>query len=129
MAAEHKLATCAIRLKHHLLLRSRPCDSPDCTPKVRGNQCAGLRRVENGAISMIYTESNGQFHWGASPAGRWALYDVKNDPACQKDLARSNPERVSAMVEAYERWWNGVYPVMIARSGDDTEEKGKRQVR
>ena len=121
MAAEHKLATCAVRLKNHLLLRSRPCDSPACTPKVRGNQCAGLRRVEKGATRMNYTENNGQFHWGASPAGRWALYDVKADPACQKDLARGNPERVAGMITAYEQWWDNIYPSMVERSGDTNE--------
>lgn len=118
MAAEHKYAMCAVRQGNYLLLRSRPCDDPDCTPKVLGNQCATLRAVEKGCPTAIYTDKNAAFHWGVSPANKWVLFDVKKDPACQNDLSEGQPERVSMMAEAYDRWWDNLYPVMVERGGD-----------
>ena len=117
MAAEHKYAMCAVRQGNHLLLRSRPCDSRECTPRVKGNQCQALRNVEKGGTKQTYTD-NAQFHWGVSPANRWVLFDVKKDPACQEDLVGKKPELVTRMAAAYDTWWDGIYPVVIERGGD-----------
>jgi len=125
MAAAHKYAMCGVRQGHYLLLRSRPCDDPKCTPRVHGNQCHTLRNVEGGATSAIYTKENAQFHWGVSPEGRWVLFDVKKDPACQKDLAAEKRELASNLAAAYDRWWDDVYPDMMARGGDEGEPKVK----
>ena len=112
-AASHKYAQCAVRQGNYLLLRSRPCDNPDCTPEVRGNQCHTLRLVEAGQTRAVYTESNAQFHWGVSPADHWSLFDVKQDPACELDLWNQDPQRVEAMTAAYDSWWDAIYPEMV----------------
>jgi arylsulfatase A-like enzyme len=118
MAASHKYAMCGVRQGNYLLLRSRPCTDPQCTTAVLGNQCATLRAIEKGQRSAIYTDKNAQLHWGVSPPDRWVLFDVKKDPACQKDLSTDQPDRVASMGKAYDAWWDDVYPVMIARGGD-----------
>jgi hypothetical protein len=43
---------------------------------------------------------------------------LKKDPACKKDLAKSEPARVGSMAKAYDKWWDDIYPVMIRRGGD-----------
>lgn len=65
-----------------------------------------------------YTRENAQFHWGVTPPGHWALFDVKKDPGCQNDLAESKPKRASTMAAAYDAWWDKIYPVMVERGGD-----------
>ena len=73
--------------------------------------------LPDGATKIIYT-NDAQFHWGVSPAGRWVLFDVKKDPACRKDLARDMPDLVAKMAAAYDRWWDDVYPDMLARGNE-----------
>ena len=128
LAASHKYAMAGVRQGNYLLLRSRPCDNPQCTTAVMGYQCATLRAVEKGQKAATYTKGNAQFHWGVSPADRWVLFDVKKDPACQHDLSAANPQRVAAMTKAYDQWWDDVYPVMIERGGEaelkEVKEKG-----
>ncbi len=121
MAREHKHAMCAVRQNSHVLLRSRPCDSPACTPAVKGNQCNALRLVEQGRTAMNYTAADARFHWGVSPAKGWALFDVETDPACRKNLASRHPELAQSLAAAYDRWWDAIYPDMAARTGDTTE--------
>lgn len=118
MAQAHKYAMAGVRQGHYLLLRSRPCNDPACSPQVLGNQCATLRAVEKGAIRGHYTTENAQFHWAVSPADRWVLFDTRQDPACQRDLSASQPERVDAMAKAYDRWWDATYPLMVERGGE-----------
>jgi arylsulfatase A-like enzyme len=118
MAAAHKYAMCGVRQGHYLLLRSHPCDDPQCTPKVKGNQCQTLRNVASGATSATYTKENAQFHWGVSPTGRWVLFNVKEDPACRNDLTAAKPTLVANLAAAYDRWWDEVYPAMIQAGGD-----------
>jgi len=118
MAADHKYAMAGVRQGDYLLMQSRPCDRPDCTPEVRGDQCATLRASEKGVTSAVYTATNALFHWGVTPPGQWALFDTKKDPACQSDLAASQPDRAKAMAAAYDQWWDDVYPVMVERGGD-----------
>ncbi len=116
LAAAHKYAMCSVRQGHHLLLRSAPCDDPACTDNE--SQCATLRRVKAGARKATYTEDNAQIHWGVTPPGKWALYDVSSDPGCTKDLSSGDVGRVAKMEHAYDRWWDQVYPQMIANGGD-----------
>jgi arylsulfatase A-like enzyme len=118
MAAAHKYAMTGVREGNFLLIRSRPCESPDCNSTNHGYQCVTLRDVEKGAKDAQYTVGNAAFHWGATPRGHWALYDVKSDPACQNDLAATMPDRAAAMAAAYDAWWDDTYPVMVKRGGD-----------
>lgn len=118
LAAEHKYAMAGVRQGHFLLVRSRPCESPKCSSDNHGYQCATLRNVIEGGEEATYTAKNAQFHWGVSAPGRWSLYDLKKDPACEHDLYQAEPARVSKMAKAYDTWWDGVYPVMIERGGD-----------
>lgn len=113
MADSHKYAMASVRQGHFLLVRSRPCNNPKCTPEVRGNQCHTLRMVEKGATQATYTLNNAQFHWGVTDPGGWSLYDTKKDPACRNDLADENPKLVKKLIKKYDRWWDSVRPMMI----------------
>ncbi|BDS05891.1 arylsulfatase [Oceaniferula spumae] len=42
-----------------------------------------------------------------------ALYDMRNDPAQNKDVASEHPEVVSEMKKAYEKFWDEARPLMI----------------
>jgi len=116
LAASHKYAMCGVRQGPHLLLRSTPCNDPACRMYV--SQCTALRLVQSGEKSMTYTKENAQFHWGVSRPGRWVLFNTKLDPACMKDLTSVNPQLVATLSNAYDRWWDGVYPEMINAGGD-----------
>jgi arylsulfatase A-like enzyme len=116
LAASHKYAMCAVRQGNYLLVRSKPCDDPECSKY--GSQCSALRKVEKGLTKTNYTDWNAQFHWANSPGDGWALFDVKNDPACEQNLSAANPDRISEMSKAYDNWWDDVFPVMIERGGD-----------
>ena len=117
MAAAHKYSKACVLQDHFILVRNRACDAPTCSGEILG-ECDTLRNVEQGAQTAIYTKENAQFHWGVTPPGRWALYDLKNDIACQNDIAAQNLERVKSMSVAYEKWWDELFPIMIARGGD-----------
>ena len=117
MAAAHKYAKASVLQDHFILVRNRACDAPTCSAEILG-ECDTLRNVEQGGKTAIYTKENAQLHWGITPPGRWALYDLKNDIACQNDIADQNPERLKAMSVAYEKWWDELYPIMIERGGD-----------
>jgi len=118
MAADHKYAMAGVRQGNYLLVSSRPCDNPKCNKETHGDQCQTLRGVEKGGTGANYTKENAQFHWGVTPKGKWALFDVKKDPGCQNDLAASEAPRVKEMTAAYDTWWDAVYPVMVERGGD-----------
>ena len=118
LAAEHKYAMAGVRQGDYLLLRSRPCDSPKCTTDNYGFQCATLRNVEKGQKEATYTEGNAPYHWGVTPPGHWALFDVKKDPGCQNDLAEAESGRATALAAAYDKWWDAILPVMVERGGD-----------
>ena len=127
LADAHKYAKASVLQRHFILVRNRACEEIACTGETRG-ECDGLRAVEKGSKVGTYTKANAQFHWGVTPSGRWALYDLKKDIACRNDIAEKNPERVKAMAAAYDKWWDDLYPVMIKRGGDDelVEMKNKR---
>jgi arylsulfatase A-like enzyme len=117
MAADHKYAMAGARQGNYLLVRSRPCDNPNCE-EANGQQCETLRSVEEGNKNAPYTAENAQFHWGVTPRDHWALFEVKKDPGCLNDLATAEPERAAAMAAAYDAWWDKAYPVMVERGGD-----------
>ncbi|MBL9190429.1 MAG: arylsulfatase [Opitutaceae bacterium] len=121
LAASHKYAMAAVRQGDYLLVSSRPCDDPECLKYL--SQCSALRKVEQGLKQTNYTDANAQFHWATTPAGRWALFNVKKDPACEHDLHAANAPRVTAMAAAYDKWWDAVFPVMIERGGDRGDPK------
>lgn len=117
MAADHKYAMAGVRQGNYLLVRSRPCDNPNCE-EANGQQCETLRSVESGSKRANYTAENAQFHWGVTPRGHWALFDAKKDPGCLNDLATTEPDRAAAMAAAYDAWWDKTFPVMVERGGD-----------
>ena len=119
LAAAHKYAMASVQTGDLLLVRSRPCDDPAC--KQYSSQCTTLRSVEAGATAATYTKANAQFHWGVTPPGRWSLFDLKNDPTCQKDLAAEKPELASKLASSYDKWWDTLYPTMIQLGGDKGE--------
>jgi arylsulfatase A-like enzyme len=127
MAATHKYAMASVQTGDYLLVRSQPCDDPAC--KHYSSQCTTLRSVESGATRATYTKANAQFHWGVTPRGRWSLFDLKHDPACERDLAAEKPESAAKLAASYEKWWDTLYPTMIQLGGDKGEPDlpGKRQ--
>ena len=129
MAAAHKHAMASVQTGDLLLVRSRPCDDPAC--KTYSSQCTTLRSVEAGATAATYTKTGAQFHWGVTPPGRWSLFNLKNDPTCQKDLAAEKPELTSKLAASYDKWWDTLYPTMIQLGGDKGEpellQKGRVQ--
>lgn len=116
-AESHKHAMCSVRKGNMLLVRSEPCNDPEC--EKHQSQCTTLRAVRNGLTTTTYANGTAQMHWGVTAPGRWELFDVKNDPACQKDLSAANPELVSELIAAYDKWWDEQFPIMMARGGDD----------
>lgn len=119
MAAAHKYAMASVQTGDYLLVRSHDCNDPAC--KQFASQCTTLRAVRNGAIRSTYTKENAQFHWGVTPHDRWALFDLSNDIACQKDLAAAKPDMVATLGAAYDKWWDALFPTMIQRGGDKGE--------
>jgi hypothetical protein len=57
------------------------------------------------------------------------LFDLKHDPACERDLAAEKPESAAKLAASYEKWWDTLYPTMIQLGGDKGEPDlpGKRQ--
>jgi hypothetical protein len=49
------------------------------------------------------------------------LFNLKNDPTCQKDLAAEKPELASKLATSYDQWWDSLYPTMIRLGGDQGE--------
>ena len=120
LAASHKYAMCGVRQGNYLLLQSAPCtDDSLCLEQL--SQCTFLRATQKGGTVETYTKANAQFHWGASPQGKWVLYNTKLDPACQNDLSSEKIKLVQSLSSAYDNWWDEVFPEMIRLGGD----KGK----
>ena len=84
--------------------------------------------VAKGFKHATYTKTNAQFHWGVSDA--WQLFDVKKDPSNLYDLANAHPELVDELKQAYSKWWDDQFPVMVKRGGDegdpDANKRGKK---
>jgi arylsulfatase A-like enzyme len=116
MAAAHKYAMASVQTGDYLLVRSQPCDDPECEKYV--SQCTTLRSVENGAVRATYTKENAQFHWGVTPRDHWSLFNLKDDPSCEKDLSAKLPELTDRLAVAYDNWWDTLFPAMIAYGGD-----------
>lgn len=117
-AEAHKYAMAGVRQGKYLLLRSHCCGDPECMKY--SSQCVTMDMVKNGSKRATYTKENAQYHWGTTE-GCWALYDSRNDRACEVDLAASKPELVAGLSKAYDQWWDDVYPEMIAAGGDEGE--------
>ena len=116
LAESHKYAMVSARKGDYLLVRSAPCGDSACEDFQ--SQCTTLRAVYNGLSTTTYAKGSAQQHWGATPMGHWALYHVKDDPACQQDLSATHPELAASMAASYDFWWDDIYPDMMARGGD-----------
>lgn len=131
LAESHKYAMVSVHKGDYLLVRSAPCGDPEC--EKYQSQCTTMRAVNNGLTTTTYAYGTAQTHWGTTPMGHWALYNVKEDPACENDISFSHPELVSSMAAAYDNWWDTTYPDMIARGGDkgdpDVSSKASRKAR
>jgi hypothetical protein len=58
---------------------------------------------------------------GVTPAGRWSLFDLASDPKCERDLSKAKPDLKTKLAAAYDKWWDEIYPTMIANGGDKGE--------
>jgi len=101
-AAEHGECFCGVRWRQLLLVRAATCGHADC----KGGMCTSTvpSRTAPG-----YTK-NFAFHYALTPDSGWALYNVKNDPACEHDLAAAEPATVTRLRNAYREWWQSVLP-------------------
>lgn len=118
LAAEHKYCMASVRWRNYLLVRSRPCGIPACMNS-GVSQCNALGNVGKGSNIGTYTK-NAQFIWGVTPGDGWALYDVHKDTPCMNNLVASNQKIADKLLHAYDRWWEAIYPEMIAAGGDNT---------
>lgn len=126
LAADHKYAMAGVRQGDYLLIRSDDCGTEAC--EEHQSQCTTLRMVRyNNLQTTTYAKGSAQYHWGVTPKNEWALYDVKADPSCQNNLTVSELERVRQMAAAYNAWWNAVFPVMMARGGDEGDPDVSRR--
>ena len=78
---------------------------------------AAPRTSERDAKPTTYTK-NAQFIWGLTPGDGWALYNVRQDPACQTNLVPAKKDIADRLHQAYGRWWDSIYPDMFAAGGD-----------
>jgi arylsulfatase len=60
-------------------------------------------RVRNTRFTMVNTNRG---------PDAWELYDLRMDPGETKDVAAKQPEVVSDLKAAYDRWWNEVLPAL-----------------
>jgi hypothetical protein len=67
---------------------------------------------------MAYTSTpeSALFHWAVTDG--WELYNVKEDPGCRNNLSDTMPHVQKRLADAYDTWWDAVYPKMIERGGD-----------
>ncbi|MBT3667403.1 MAG: sulfatase-like hydrolase/transferase, partial [Opitutae bacterium] len=115
-ANAHKYAMAGVRQGNHLMLRSHDCGNPECLKYM--SQCKGLRNVSQGSKNMTYAYGTAQYHWGVSPKEHWVLYDVKKDPGCKNDLSAKKPAMMSKLSVSYDKWWDNIFPEMMAKGGD-----------
>ena len=87
--------------------------------KIDGRSLAGLLREKGPLADRMLVVQYGQIpvKWdGCTIWGNWRLvrgeelYDVKTDPAQEKDLAKDHRDVVKRMKDHYEQWWSGVEP-------------------
>jgi len=67
------------------------------------SKCVGCR-VRNGRYSLVCDTEDG--------SKKWELFDLKTDYGEKNDVAAEHPEIVKQMEEAYDRWWQDVFPCM-----------------
>ena len=104
-AAVHKGNLMAIRIDSDC-----PCKEGVC---VRG------RAIKSGKVnSMVYTKKteSAKFHWALTNG--WELYNVKQDPACQNNLAETHKPMLNQLSTSYDQWWDQVLPILIEHGGD-----------
>ena len=54
---------------------------------------------------------------------RWALYDLRNDPGEERDLAGSQPDVVAMLSRYYDQWWSDTEPQLVNESAHKTAPK------
>ena len=111
-AEQHKYIQAAVQQGDHLTIRIDHCS---CKEGV----CARARGVRSGRVdAMVYTSNrkSTQFHWAVTKG--WELYNIKEDPACTENLSKTLPDLQKRLTQAYNAWWEGIYPTMIERGGD-----------
>lgn len=64
--------------------------------------------VRRGSYTLV---SAGKPAGSTAPA--WQLFDVKADPAQERNLASVKPEVVQELASAYDAWWQSVRPQMV----------------
>lgn len=108
MAEAHKYSSASVIQGDYLLIRSHSCGEDECLQY--NSPCGGIRRVEEGAAA--------HFHWAVTGRDQWELFNLREDPACVRNLTDGYPERAQRMIEAYESWWEDMYSDMVAAGGD-----------
>jgi len=70
-----------------------------------------------------------KLRWEYKPFGKgdWELFNLAKDPAERKDLAAQNPDKVKAMLAAWESYVNANNVILPSRGPYDTLEKDMPQ--
>jgi arylsulfatase A-like enzyme len=116
-AEQHKYIQAAVHQGDHMAVRI------DTSCRCKEGVCVRARAVKKGkSTSMVYTSTkeSADFHWAHTDG--WELYNVKEDPACKNNLADRQSEQITFLSDAYENWWDDVYPKLLERGGDEPLE-------
>ena len=93
--------------------RGRPVESiigKDLTPLIAGaadrvyNETDTIGYELAGQAALFQSDYKLLFTHGALGDGQWHLYDIVRDPGETRDLAEAQPERLQAMLSAYQRY-------------------------
>lgn len=101
--ADHKYGHCAVRWGSYTLVRTEPCEDPEC------NNCRKvLSRGKSG---------KGGGNYRLTTPGEWELFDIETDPHQDNNIAKQHPEIARMMSDHYEQWWTRVQTAMTRKLG------------
>ncbi len=61
--------------------------------------------IRNTRWKLVNTDRNG--------ARSWQLFDLKNDPGEQRDVAAAHPSTVRGLESTYDAWWTSLQPQLV----------------
>ena len=80
------------------------------TPQKFGNG-PGQASIRNGRYSLVHGKTS------------WELYDLQEDPRQTKDISATQTERVNAISEKYDQWWESILPRLENEDAHKTAPK------
>lgn len=112
-ALDHKYALGSVQQGSWYLTHAHACTNPACY-NVRATECYIYHRVESAGVKQaVYTKENARYHWGSTAPDHWALFNLKDDPGCKKDVSKNYQGVVGSLSHAYDRWWDSLFPGIL----------------